>query len=90
MTHSRLMSETDAWERSHWKALQNIDGPIGEWRNDYRHALVASWIAASAGNAIEPGKLIPQWDATLRDKADDVQAETDRLNRAMRQLTGGN
>ena len=76
------MEDTDAWERAHWKALQNIDGPIGEWRNDLRAAL-----ANGSGIAIDD--IIPRWDSVLRDKADEVQAESERLNRAMRQLRGG-
>jgi hypothetical protein len=86
MTHRRLMEDTDAWERAHWKALQNIDGPIGETRKDMRAAMISAYASQSD---VSPMKLVPVWDTALRDKANDVQAETDRLNRAMRQLTGG-
>ena len=62
--------------------VTKIDGPIGEWRNDLRAAL-----ANGSGIAIDD--IIPRWDSVLRDKADEVQAESERLNRAMRQLRGG-
>lgn len=77
------MANTDAWERSHWLALQRIDGPIGEWRNDYRAAL-----ASGLAGEVDPEKLVPVWDAKKHEKYEAAQVECGRLQKAQRQLRG--
>ncbi len=46
MTRWRLFQETDSNDIAEWMAFEQIDGPIGDLRADYRAALGA-WAAVS-------------------------------------------
>lgn len=77
-THAELLNKTDPWERAYWMAMQNIDGPIGEWRNDFRAAI----------GSVDPSNALPQWDREVRERRDEVEMEALRLQKAQRQLRG--
>lgn len=61
LTVRELLARIDGRELAEWEAYAQIE-PWGEWRADYRAALVASVIAnANWGKAFTPDDFMPEF-----------------------------
>lgn len=86
MTVGELLERVSSKELTEWKAFEMLDGPIGEWRDDFRTGQIASTIANRSLGEGETGyratDFIPNWDAP-----EDLEEEEDPRKKAREQMT---
>lgn len=62
MTVEELLERITSTELTEWQAFEQVEGPLGQRRDDHLAVLTAFYVAAAFGAEPRFDRMLPQWD----------------------------
>lgn len=68
MTVAELLERVSAAELTEWHAFEQVDGPLGQRRDDQLASLTAFYVVRALGaDKARFDRMVPQWDRPPQD-----------------------